>query len=262
MTVHALSGHATYGVGGGITWDSQARDEYAEALQKAACLEVERPFALIETLRCEDGRLVRLDGHLRRLRSSAEFFDVVFDEDNVRRAARRAARQDCRDRGRTDERCRVRLELSSDGSLSITTTPLDETPVSPRVALASSPVHSRDRWLFHKTTRREVYERHAAEHPGAWDVLLWNERAELTEFTRGNVVLEIGGRRVTPPRDSGLLGGVLRQALIDDGTIVEQVVTRDDLRSAARVWFLNSLREWVEVVIADTTAGRTRNMHP
>lgn len=254
MTVHTPSGRATYGVGGGITWDSQAQDEYAEALQKAACLDPVPPFALIETLRGEGGRLIRLDGHLRRLRASAEYFGFVFDEDEIRRAAL----QGCLE-GRG---CRIRLQLSPDGSLSVTAAPLDATPSFPRVALASSPVDSRDRWLFHKTTRREVYDRHRAEHPDAWDVLLWNERGELTEFTRGNVVLEVGGRLITPARESGLLGGALRQALIDDGTLVERIVTHADLRVAARVWFLNSLREWVEVVIPDTTAGQTQNTRP
>jgi para-aminobenzoate synthetase/4-amino-4-deoxychorismate lyase len=74
MTVHRPTGRAEYGVGGGITWDSTAADEHAEAMQKAACLEVRPPFSLFETMRFENGGYVRLDGHLRRLRESADYF--------------------------------------------------------------------------------------------------------------------------------------------------------------------------------------------
>jgi para-aminobenzoate synthetase/4-amino-4-deoxychorismate lyase len=92
-----------------------------------------------------------------------------------------------------------------------------------------------------------VYDEHKASHPDAWEVLLWNERGELTEFTRGNVVLELDGRLVTPARECGLLGGVFRQALIDSGQVVEAIVPVGDLERATRVWFVNSLREWVTV---------------
>jgi para-aminobenzoate synthetase/4-amino-4-deoxychorismate lyase len=90
-----------------------------------------------------------------------------------------------------------------------------------------------------------MFERQAAAHPGAWDVLLRNREGELTEFTRGNIVLEIDARRWTPPRDSGLLGGVFRQGLLDRDEIAERVLTLADLAAATRVWFVNSLREWV-----------------
>lgn len=52
VTLDMESGAAEYGVGGGITWDSTAADEYAEALLKAAPLRERWPaFALLETLR-------------------------------------------------------------------------------------------------------------------------------------------------------------------------------------------------------------------
>jgi len=78
-------------------------------------------------------------------------------------------------------------------------------------------------------------------------VLLWNEAGELTEFTIGNLVVEIDGRRWTPPRHCGLLDGVLRRTLLDRGEIHERVLTADDLARATRIWRVSSLREWVEV---------------
>jgi len=242
MTVHRPTGRAEYGVGGGITWDSTAADEHAEAMQKAACLEVRPPFSLIETLRFAHGAYVRLDAHLRRLRETAAYFGFAFDEAEVRAAISASPHLPI-----PPSPQRVRVMLDNAGTVLVTHTPLDPTPERPSVALATSPVNSSNRWLFHKTTRREVYDHHRAAHPHAWDVLLWNERRELTEFTRGNVVVELDGRLVTPAREGGLLGGVFRQQLLDTGEIVESVISLDDIPGATRLWFVNSLREWVEL---------------
>ena len=113
--------------------------------------------------------------------------------------------------------------------------------------LAKTPVSSQDVFLFHKTTNRAVYEAHVraidrVAHPDAFDVLLWNEAREVTEFTIGNVIVEIDGERYTPPRGCGLLGGTLRAELIEQGAIRERVITLDDLSTATRLWLINSVR--------------------
>jgi len=242
MTVNAATGQAEYGVGGGITWDSVAADEHAEAMTKAACLAVRPPFRLIETMRLEDGRLAREDRHLARLSDSAAFFGFQCDLDQVRATLHSFVPV------HLDGAWRVRLLLSADGQVRLEARQLEAPATEPQpYVLASTPVDSGDRFLCHKTTRREVYERHRAEHPDAFDVLLWNERQEVTEFTRGNVVVELEEQLWTPPRTSGLLAGVLRGELLDAGTIRERVMTVDDLARCTRVWFINSLRGWVPV---------------
>ena len=118
-------------------------------------------------------------------------------------------------------------------------------PDSWRVALASEPVDSRDAFLFHKTTRRVVYDAAREAHPAADDVILWNERGELTESCFANLVLEIGGERVTPPVECGLLAGVFRQDLLEAGVVREGVLHREDLAKADAVWLVNSVRGWI-----------------
>ena len=50
------TGNATYGVGGGITWDSTSEGEYHEVLAKASLLEENRPeFQLLESLLLNEG---------------------------------------------------------------------------------------------------------------------------------------------------------------------------------------------------------------
>ena len=242
LTVNASSGRAEYGVGGGITWDSVASAEHAEALNKAACLTVRPPFALIETLRLEDGRLVRVDRHLARLAESAAFFGFRCDRTAVRHELDVWAER------HPEGKWRVRLELAADGSVTIGGHVFDSpSTMTERVVLASRAVDSRDRFLCHKTTQRDVFDGHRTAHPDAFDVLLWNERGELTEFTRGNLVVELDGRRWTPVRSSGLLAGVFRGELLDAGAIAERALTIEDLARSTNLWFVNSLREWVPV---------------
>jgi para-aminobenzoate synthetase/4-amino-4-deoxychorismate lyase len=78
-------------------------------------------------------------------------------------------------------------------------------------------------------------------------VLMVNTRGEATEFTIGNLVAELDGRRVTPPRDCGLLAGVFRAELLENEIVEEQVLPLDDLRRATAIWRVNSLREWTPV---------------
>ena len=113
------------------------------------------------------------------------------------------------------------------------------------MTLADGPVDSRDRFLYHKTTYRRVYEEARAAKPGFDDVLLWNERGELTESTLANVVVERDGRFITPPTACGLLPGVFRSWLLERGEIREGVIRKDDLRRTDRVFLINSVRRWI-----------------
>ncbi|MEO6223282.1 MAG: aminotransferase class IV, partial [Vicinamibacterales bacterium] len=179
--------------------------------------------------------------HLARLAESAAFFGFTCDLQDVRNRLVRCAT------AHQEGTWRVRLELAANGSVAIECRPLEAAAGLERVVLASRAVDSRDRYLCHKTTRRNIYEFHRAAHPDGFDVLLWNERHELTEFTRGNLVVELDGSLWTPPRACGLLAGVFRADLLDAGTIHEQVVSVEDLPRCTRLWFINSLREWVPV---------------
>ncbi|HYV97535.1 MAG TPA: aminodeoxychorismate synthase component I [Gemmatimonadaceae bacterium] len=240
---------AEYGVGSGITWDSARAAEYDEVVAKAAILTADLPtFDLLETLRLERGEYARLDRHLARLEGSAAYFGFASPR-SLRDAAERALRGHAASAGQAPER--VRVTVSPAGATRVDAAPLPEiqrdgaAPVS--VALAATPVKRHNRFLYHKTTHRTVYDRHRAEHPGAFDVLLWNEDGELTEFTIGNLVVELDGARWTPPRECGLLGGVFREELLERGEIHERVLRADDLARATAIWLINSLREWVSI---------------
>lgn len=246
--VDAEAGAAEYGVGGGITWDSTAEGEYAEALAKASLL-AEEPgrFDLLETMRLEAGRYLLLEEHLERLAASAAYFGFPVSVPEVRTVlAEHAGRFEAGAR-------RVRLLVSDRGRVRVESEELGgDIAAAPRpVALASSPVRKSDRFLYHKTTRRGAYDAARAGRPDVYDVLLWNEEGELTEFTTGNLLVESGGRLWTPPRESGLLPGTFRAALLRRGEAAERVLTRADLARASRLWLVNSVRGRVEVYLPE-----------
>lgn len=239
IAVDRARGTATVGVGGGIVADSTPEAEHDEALLKARFLEHRvREFRLLETMRLESGRYPLLERHLDRLERSAAYFGRPFSRDRVREALARVAAANGQGLHV------VRLQLDSRGEHEIGCAPFTPAPAGTRVpiALAPRPVSRHDVMLFHKTTSRAVYDEARASAPGAFDVLLRNEEGELTEFARGNLVVDLEGRRYTPPVDCGLLAGTYREELLATGRVEERVLHLEDLESADRICFVNGLR--------------------
>ena len=235
-------GHATCGVGSGITFDSSVEGEAAELVYKARFVQrASKAFGLFETMRLEDGEVWLLARHLDRMENSARHFRFKFDREAA--MARLNALKEAHPQG--IQRCK--LMCSADGSLTASAMPLDAPPEHPQVRLADSSILSTDEFLQHKTTRRETYALHAPAAGGAFDTLLWNERGELSEFTRANLVLQLGAVRVTPPLHSGLLNGTLRAELLAAGQIEERILTRDDLQRADAIYWINGLRGEIKV---------------
>jgi len=249
----ADTGAAVYGVGGGITWDSRANAEYDEVLAKARVLTARRPpFRLLESLRFDPGGgYRRLDEHVRRLGSSARYFGFAFDDEAVRRALDLAA-------GRyVDRPAKVRLLLDRRGHVETGAAPAGPSVEPVRLAIdRDHPVDPADVLLFHKTTLRERYDDAAGRHPDADDVILVNDRGEITETTRANVAVRIGGRWWTPPLASGLLPGCERAALLEEGTLAERAITVEELPDADAIAVLSSVRPWREAVLVDPALRR------
>lgn len=236
------AGVAEYGVGGGITWDSHADDEYAEVMTKSRVLtQAAPPVSLLETFRLQDGVFVHLAEHLERLAGSAQFWGYPFDHARIQRELQVAALAS------SVGVFRCRLLLHSGGEVQVQVFPLESVPTV-RAALARTPIHSRNPFLRFKTTRREVYEAHSSLVPPGEEVLLYNERGELTEFITGNLVVQLAGRCYTPPLACGVLPGVGRGLALREGHVSERVLTLDDLAQAEAVWHVNSLRGWRAVV--------------
>jgi para-aminobenzoate synthetase / 4-amino-4-deoxychorismate lyase len=250
VVIDRAAGRAEYGVGGGILWESDAAEEFRECEIKTRVL---RPapssIELLEALLWTptEGYFL-LDRHVRRISDSARYFGIPFDEDAVRSALDRAAA------ALPPREHKVRLVVRRRGEPAVTAQALEETARAAvqRVCFAGAAVSSSDIFLFHKTGQRSVFERERTEHPAFDDVILWNERGQITESCTANVVAEIHGRKVTPPVDCGLLPGIFRAQLLEEHAISERVITRDELAACSSIWLVNSVRKWMPAVLAQS----------
>jgi para-aminobenzoate synthetase / 4-amino-4-deoxychorismate lyase len=238
---------AEFGTGGGITWDSIADQEWAEVQLKAQALVgpaapvLSADQSLIETMAFEpDGRggaVRNLGDHLARLTASARYFGLT-PPPEMHELVLEAVTG-------LSTPTRVRLVLGADGiEIETSELDLDATSSPARLCVDLQPVSSTDVMLFHKTTDRRRYEDRARRHPGADDVVLVNERGEVTETTRANLAVSFGGPWYTPPLHCGLLPGIERARRLTDGRLIERVVTANDLHAASAVAIFSSLRGW------------------
>lgn len=142
---------------------------------------------------------------------------------------------------------KVRVCISRDGSIRTERMPIAsyDGETSLKVGLSRSPVTALDPFLYHKTTRRAVYVRAAATRPDCDDVILYNERGEITESCIANVVIEQDDKRLTPATKCGLLAGTFRAHLIDEGVIEESVISIEQLAQCDKLYLVNSVRKWI-----------------
>ncbi len=240
------------GVGSGITWDARPTGEWSEWRHKRAFIDrASQPFELLETLALQDGVLQHRWRHLARLAGAAAHFGFVWTPSDVDACLDALATR------HPQGLWRVRLTLDRAGRPQATAVAMPATPAEVLLVLDDRPLaEAHSEFVRFKTTRRRHYDTAAARHPGAFDVLLWNEAGELTECTRANIALCIDGRWLTPPLASGLLPGIGRETLLQEGRLHEAVLTMADLERASAIACFNSLRGWMPARLQ--RAGGTR----
>lgn len=250
--VDTKTGEAVYGVGGGIVWDSDPDDEYRECLAKARILTTPacgQEFELLETMLWtpDDGYFL-IAKHLNRMRASAGYFDFEFDQATIEKELAGIAKRLPR------ERHRIRLLLRRDGQIHSVEAPLlDADSDRPRrLVLAREPVDSSDPFLYHKTTRRDVYEQALRSAGEADDVLLWNEDGYVTETGIANVIVRLDGELVTPPVECGLLAGTYRELLLERGEVSEREIHLSELSGSTDLTLVNSVRGEYPARLSDT----------
>ena len=237
------SQNINYGVGSGVTWKSSSDAEYQECKDKARILYVEdEKFDLFETMLLEDGNVFLFERHLDRLEFSAKYWGFNFERSTCISSMFDFIKKKCK------KPYRVRLCLSSSGEISINGNLIPSDNNSRLTAtLAAEPIDSLNRFLFHKTTNRSVYEHAKTQCPNIDEVLLYNESQELTEFCIGNLVVSVGGKFFTPPVSCGLLPGVFREEEIQNGRLIERVLTVDEIDSVDQIYLINSVRRYVPI---------------
>ncbi|KAH7339302.1 ADC synthase [Rhizoctonia solani] len=162
-------------------------------------------------------------------------------------------------------RQRVRVVLDQNGQYHITATQLPKSTtrlLSLRLDTVSTPVTP---LATHKSTARGIYEMarsrvhadYASNGPlcdSPFDVLMWNPCGDVTETSIANFAVYLRGSEllstvpdwsrssrelakgvyVTPCLSKGLVAGVMRAELLENGTIVEGTIKKEDLLRYAK----------------------------
>jgi len=174
------------GIGSGIVFDSVPESEWEESLLKARFLTDPQPdFQLIETMLWlpEQGYWL-LKEHMGRLTASAQYFLFPCDMEAIGSMLEKEA-------AHFASPMRVRVLLYRDGRTEMTAAGLDHgfRPVIersavpgylPRVVISEIATDPGNIHLYHKTTRRELYEdeREKALREGFHEVLFCNSRGK------------------------------------------------------------------------------------
>lgn len=213
--------------------------------ERPLCDGREAGFHLIETMRWEpDAGLIRSERHFSRLGGSAKALGFSFAPEDIR--LKIAAALD----GATGP-MRLRVGLERDGRAAVEANPFSSLAAGTvwRLKIASTRLDSADPLLRYKVSRRATYEAARAEFSAqeADEVLLLNEHGEVCEGAITNIFVETGrGLLATPPLECGVLAGVLRAELLDEGKAEEVVLRPEDLAGNARIFVGNSLRGLIE----------------
>ena len=226
-----------YRAGGAIVWDSDVKDEWNEAFVKTSFLwQNTKAWKLIETLNVKNGEPEFFEEHISRMRNSAndlgfefnpKILNLQFDKDGI-----------------------YRIELSKAGEIQVVFREYKESKID-KVIISEQIVNSTDVFLKYKTNYRPYYQSslEKIKQGDIYDEIFFNEKGELTEGSRSNVVLELDGQLYTPSLSCGLLNGIYRQFLLDSGNCIEKVLTKADLYNASKIYCVNSVRGAREVFL-------------
>ena len=224
-----------YRVGGAVVWDSDIKDEWDETFTKAKVLKHE--FSIIETIKVKNKSMFLKNEHFERLKKSAEHFGFKFNEQLYYIEP--------------EQDGIMRILLHRDGSYDIQYSPYQRTVIN-QIKVSDIVLDSKNEFLKHKTTFKPWYEESymKIKKEEVYDEIFFNERGELCEGARTNIILELDdGKFYTPPLSCGLLNGVLRQNLLESYVCEERVLYRQDLLNAQNIYCINSVRGIKKVVL-------------
>lgn len=226
-----------YRAGGAIVWDSTADNEWEEVFVKTAFLSCNTSdWKLIETIKVENLKPLYFEKHLERLKNSSKELGFIYNKkiENII----------------PEKDGILRILHSKNGDYEFKINPYSECK-SEKVTLSEQVVSSKDVFLFHKTTFRPYYEKsfEKIKQGKIYDEIFFNEKGELTEGARSNILIDLDGILYTPPVPCGLLNGVLRSIMLKEGKCFERVLDKSDLKKANHIYCINSVRGIREVYL-------------
>ncbi len=234
------------GIGSGIVWDSDPDAEYEECLLKSNFLtKPDKEFYIFESLLIENREIFLEDFHISRFKNAADYFLFPFSEIELREQLREAAKN-------TEEKSRYKLKIIlykfGETKTFQEIIPKEESR-SWKAVISESRINSGNKFQYFKTSNRQLYDKELKKYSkmGFDEVIYFNEKEELAEGARTNIILEKDNCYFTPPVSSGILDGCYRQFLLSDKKVIEKKLYRADLDNADKIYAINSVRKMIEI---------------
>lgn len=249
---------AELGIGSGIVFDSNAEDEFLECKLKAKfIMQKYTDFQLIETILWRN-TFYLLNLHLKRIASSAKYFDFFFDKKVIYRQLFRLTNN-----FKKNHFYKIRLLLSEKGIATLKYKKLPDkfnfctqnniqSNKKNLIIISSVSTASNDIFRFHKTTNRDLYNKEYNKYKknGFFEVIFRNEKNQITEGSISNIFIKKGQYYYTPPVECGLLNGIYRQFFIEHNkNVVEGIISEKDLRNAEEIYICNSIKGMIKVAL-------------
>lgn len=246
LVINKKSVRGELGLGSGIVWDSDAEQEFQETILKSRFLtEPESEFELFETMLLENGKILLLEDHLNRLKSSASFFLFRYDDLKINKQIQKAV-------SKYDQytKQKVKLLINKWGEVKTNVSPISAPPEIIKVIISKNRIKTANKYQYFKTTNRKIYDKENQffSRRGFFDVIYFNERSELAEGAITNIFLKLGDTYFTPPVTSGILPGVYRKIMLKrDSSVKEKILYFEDLMSAEEIILTNALKGEIKV---------------
>ncbi|CAJ0625653.1 22173_t:CDS:2 [Entrophospora sp. SA101] len=241
-------------------------------------------FQLFESIYYEPSKkeFAYLEGHFKRLLNSVEFFsnNPEFLENNFIKCLTKLQNINnhfenllldaIKEHSKLGENVKqiVKLCVDKDGEFSFFFRKFEPIIAEPVEIILDNQqsVSSDNIFLYHKTTNRDIYNEarnrrllNNNKYGNLFDVLLYNEKKQITECTITNIAVEfyINNEQKsiwkTPKIECGLLPGVLRDYLIKNNELIPDIITIDDIKLAQKenrkIKCFNSVRGEFQAII-------------
>ncbi len=246
ISIDKKSKFGRMGLGSGIVWDSDPKNEYEEVILKSKFLtEPMDYFEVFETMRYENGEFKFLQQHLERIKSAADHFLFKFNVTKIQKKIDRALND--LDNKKT---FRFRLSLNKWGKIKteISNFRIQNKEIS--VIISQNKINSTDKFRQFKTTNRKMYDDEYSNFnkKGFYEFLYLNEKDELAEGSRTNIFFRKDNSWFTPTLESGALPGIYRKYFIQKEINVAEKNTKIvDLVNADEIVLTNALIGEVKV---------------
>jgi len=238
------------GLGAGITWGSDADEEYKEIISKGRFLtQPAREFELFTSFLFENGKPFLLNEHFKRLKKTSDYFLFYFDRTKIS-----SELEKCFDSLDKHKQYKIRVALNKFGKIIVTKTELRGTLRACKqnkvnIIISQKKIDSNNRFQYFKTTNRALYdlELSRCKRKGFAEVLFLNEKNNVAEGSFTNIFIFTDGCWRTPPVSAGILNGIYRNYFIKKHGALEQEITVKDFSTCTKVILTNSVRKIINV---------------